>query len=110
MAIASRFRHELVISRRQNGETNDRGDATVTFQAQSPIAGLIQEHAGTEIRGSEPALTGRTEAWLYVPIGTEVAIRDRVTHGDRVYELVSEPRDAAGRGRHLEADLLLVTP
>ncbi len=48
--------------------------------------------------------------WAIERIGTAIAKDDYVQVGDALYEVVGPARDAGGRGRHLELDLLLVAP
>jgi len=116
MAIADRFRHELIIHRLVPGSTaNARGDRVDTWQPQDPIKGLIQPgvRGAHEVRGTEPANVGFDDSWGFVAIGTAIGGADyvqNVTDGDKLYEVIGPASDAAGRGRHLELQLLLVVP
>jgi hypothetical protein len=115
MPIASRFRHDLVILRRAAGSADARGDVADTFTPQDPIKGRLHPHVSSELRGVEPEGVARADGWAFLPIDTAIAAADRIqdvtaSAEGPVYEVVGIPRDAAGRGRHLELDVLLVTP
>jgi hypothetical protein len=109
MAIASRFRHSLVIGPWTIGATTDgRGHRNDTFVAQTAILGNLQETESHEVVAPEfgGAAISNAKAWL--PIGTVLTARDRITFGSKTYEVLGTPRDAGGRGRHLEVDLRTV--
>ena len=115
MNIAARFRHELTISRfTESGTANARGNLTRGYVDDAePIMGNLQERAAREVPTGELSGVALSDAIAFLPItaatGTLLA-PDRLKKGALVYELVGIPRDAGGRGRHLEADLRRVTP
>jgi hypothetical protein len=111
MAIAARFRHSLLISRfTESGTANARGNQPKSYvdDAES-IRGNLQERAAREVPTGELAGVALSDAIAFLPIGTTISARDRLKKGALVYELLGLPRDAGGRGRHLEADLRRVT-
>lgn len=114
MAIEQRFRHEVVIHRHVAGEPDEldsRGNRTGDeFEPQAPIRGNVQRRSPREIRGTDPAGVALADGIAFLPIDTAVDADDYVQAEGSMYEVIGPPRDAGGRGRHLEADLLLVVP
>ena len=115
MAIAARFRHALTISRFvESGSANARGNLVKGYADDAaPIMGNLQERKAREVPTGELSGVALSDAIAFLPItaatGTLLA-PDRLKKGSLVYELVGIPRDAGGRGRHLEADLRRVSP
>ena len=112
MAIAARFRHELTISRfTESGSANARGNLVRGYvDDAATIKGNLQERAAKEVPSVELAGVALSDAIAFLPITTVLLAPDRLKLGALVYELLGLPRDAGGRGRHLEADLRRVTP
>ena len=115
MAITARFRHTLTISRfTESGTANARGNLVKGYvDDAATIRGNLQERAAKEVPSGELAGVALSDAIAFLPINaTASALRapDRLTKADLVYELIGLPRDAGGRGRHLEADLRRVSP
>ena len=112
MAIAARFRHELTISRvTESGSANARGNLVRGYvDDAATIKGNLQERAAKEVPSGELAGVALSDAIAFLPITTVLLAPDRLKLGALVYELLGLPRDAGGRGRHLEADLRRVTP
>jgi len=113
MGIEARFNHELVVHRLVPGTTaNGRGDRIDTYEPGDPFMGNVQQAVrgapAAEIRGREPAKVGVASAIGFLPIDTAITGADYLQHGDRLYEVIGPPSDAGGRGKHLEAELLLV--
>jgi hypothetical protein len=115
MAITARFRHTLTISRFiENGTANARGNLVKGYvDDTATIKGNLQERAAREVPSGELAGVALSDAIAFLPISaTTSTLRapDRLKLGALVYELLGLPRDAGGRGRHLEADLRRVSP
>lgn len=114
MAIESRLRHRVRISRRVAGATSGWGKQAVTFTDDATdTPALVQERslAGSrEISGPDLDQVALIDTQIFLPIGTVLTGRDRLTGvspasiAGRVYQIIGEPRDAGGRGRHLELD------
>ncbi len=73
--------------------------------------GNLQERVAREVPTGELAGVALSDAIAFLADhdGPRRA-PDRLKKGALVYELVGLPRDAGGRGRHLEADLRRVSP
>jgi len=112
VSIAARFRHELTISRfTESGTANARGNLVKGYiDDAEPILGNLQERKAREVPTGELGGVALSDAIAFLPITTVLTAPDRVKKGSLVYELLGLPRDAGGRGRHLEADLRRVTP
>ena len=115
MAIAARFRHELVVEVYTPGTTTDaRGhtSTTATWVDGPAFHGLIQERKAREIPTGDLAGVAISDATAFVPIGTAVRSVDRIRRLDTGarYAILGEPRDAGARGRHLELDARRLTP
>jgi hypothetical protein len=112
MAIESRFRQTLVIHRLTPGDTVDaRGNREDTYEADEAIRGLVQRRSPSEIRGSDPAGVGISDAEGFLPIAiTPPGPADYIQEGSSIYQMLGPARDAGARGRHLEADLYVVVP
>ena len=115
MAIAARLRHVLTISRfTEGGTVNARGNRTASYVDDAEtILGNLQERAAREVPTGELAGVAISDAIAFLPISsTTSTLRapDRLRKASIVYELLGLPRDAGGRGRHLEADLRRVSP
>lgn len=115
MAIAARFRHTLTISRfTESGAVNARGNQAKSYvDDAAAIKGNLQERAAREVPTGELAGVAVSDAIAFLPISsTTSTLRapDRLKKAATAYELVGIPRDAGGRGRHLEADLRRVSP
>lgn len=81
------------------------GDSVTEYGAPVAVLGYIGKPSSKQAvtlgqRGID--VDGR----LYAPVSAGVKAFDAITDGaGRVWEVVSEPRDAADRGHHVEADL-----
>ncbi len=115
MAIAARFRHSLTISRfTESGNANARGNQPTSYVDDAlPVTGNLQERAAREVPTGELAGVAISNAIVFLPITAATSTLrapDRLKKDGLGYEFLGLPRDAAGRGRHLEADLRRVTP
>jgi hypothetical protein len=115
MPIDARFRHTLTISRwTTTGSTDSGGHAVRAYVDDADtIAGNVQERAAREVTTGELEGVALSDAIGFLPIvssTTSLKAPDRLKKSGLVYQLVGLPRDAGGRGRHLEADLVRVTP
>jgi hypothetical protein len=111
MSIASRLRHSLVVSRFTVGATADeRGHRSQTWTDQPAVAGWLQEVSSHEVNAPEFGGVAISDAIVFLAIGTVLTARDRIVFGAASYEVLGTPRDAGGRGRHLEAALRRLTP
>lgn len=115
MSISTRFRHTLTISRfTESGTANARGNQPTSYVDDAlTVKGNLQERAAREVPSGELAGVAVSNAIVFLPIApatTTLVAPDRLRLGALVYELLGLPRDAGGRGRHLEADLRRVTP
>lgn len=111
MSITARFRHTLTISRfGESGTANARGNLVKGYvDDTATIKGNLQERAAKEVPTGELAGVALSDAIAFLPITTVLVAPDRLKLGALTYELIGLPRDAGGRGRHLEADLRRVT-
>jgi hypothetical protein len=115
VSIAARFRHSLTISRfTESGTANARGNQPKSYVDDAlPVKGNLQERAAREVPSGELAGVALSNAIVFLPIAaatSSLRAPDRLKKAGLVYELLGLPRDAGGRGRHLEADLRRVTP
>jgi hypothetical protein len=115
VSIAARFRHSLTISRfTESGTANARGNLTTGYVDDAePIMGNLQERKAREVPTGELAGVALSDAIAFLPISaatSNLRAPDRLKKALLVYELLGLPRDAGGRGRHLEADLRRVSP
>lgn len=115
MPIASRFRHTLTISRWTDTGSKDSGGHAVSAYVddEDTIKGNVQERAAREVTTGELEGVALSDAIGFLPIQdatTSLKAPDRLIKSGLFYQLVGLPRDAGGRGRHLEADLVRVTP
>jgi hypothetical protein len=115
MAIAARFRHELTIARfTDTGRTDAGGHKLRGYVAdEATVGGNLQERTSREVSTGELSGVALSDAIAFLPIveaTLSLKAPDRLLRNGLTYELVGLPRDAGGRGRHLEADLRRVTP
>lgn len=112
MAIASRFRHTIVIHRwTAGGATDSRGARNDTWEPEpTTVRGWVQPRRGREIGTDEGAAVAISDSMAFLDISAVVSPRDILQEGDRLFAIVGPARDAGGRGRHLELDLRLVSP
>lgn len=115
MPIAARLRHTLTISRwTDTGSRDDGGHAVVAYvDDAASVMGNVQDRGSREVPTGELKDVAVSNAIGFLPIQastTSLKAPDRLTKSGLVYQLVGLPRDAGGRGRHLEADLVRVTP
>jgi hypothetical protein len=115
MPIASRLRHTLTISRwTDTGATDSGGHKVGTYiDDADTVMGNVQDRASREVPTGELEGVAVSNAIGFLPIRaatTSLKAPDRLLKSGLVYQLVGLPRDAGGRGRHLEADLVRVTP
>jgi hypothetical protein len=114
VSIAARFRHQLVISRfGETGIANARGNRVAGYvDDTATLMGNLQERSAREVSTGELGGVAISDAIAFLPITAATSTLrapDRLKLGALVYELIGLPRDAGGRGRHLEADLRRVT-
>jgi hypothetical protein len=114
MAIASRFRHVLVIERAGTSTgTTPRGHAIRAIEDHHTTRGLVEETAGRKIEGPALGNTVVADARIFAAASEDVAEADVVRRVDvdppRRYQVLFV-RDPGGRGRHLELDARRVTP
>lgn len=111
MAIAARFRHSITISRWTGGASTDarghRNDGWVDDDA--PTRGNIQRRSSRELADENGNLEV-SDAIGFLALTETVTGRDRLKLAGSTYAIVGGPRDAGGRGRHLELDLRVVVP
>lgn len=106
MAIATRFRHLLTIRRFvATGAINARGNRPAAWVDDPPLRGNLQERTAREIPTGEIAGVALSDAIAFLPTGIALRTPDRIVKDGLVYEVLGLPRDAGGRGRHLEVDL-----
>ena len=112
MAIASRFRHAITVSRwTQGASTNSSGHRDDRYVDDgSPIRGWIQPRESLEIETGEDDGVAISDAIGFLPITATVSARDRLKESGRTFAIVGPPRDGGGRGKHLELDLRQVLP
>jgi hypothetical protein len=115
VTITARFRHTLTISRFiESGTANARGNLVKGYvDDAAAIKGNLQERAAKEVSTGELGGVALSDAIAFLPIAeatSRLLAPDRLKFGALVYELIGLPRDAGGRGRHLEADLRRVAP
>lgn len=115
MAIAQRFRHVLTLSRlTTTGAADGRGHRTSGYvDDETSINGNVQERRSREVATGQTEGVAISDAIAFLPIAaatTSLRPADRLKRGAAIYQLVGLPRDAGGRGRHLEVDLRRVTP
>lgn len=114
MSITARFRHTLTIARfGESGTANARGNRVAGWvDDAATIKGNLQERAAKEVSTGELGGVALSDAIVFLPITTATSslrAPDRLKLGALVYQLIGLPRDAGGKGRHLEADLRRVT-
>lgn len=111
MPIASRLRHAITVNRwTQGGTTDSRGRRDDSWiDDPDPIPGNIQRRSSRELV-DENGDAAISDAIGFLAIDAAVSSRDRLKEGSSTYLIVGPPRDAGGRGRHLELDLRLVVP
>ena len=115
MAIADRFRHDILVHRwTVGGATDSRGARNDTYVPTPPtIRGWIQPRSSLA-RGEAAVLEGApvaiSDTIAFLPIDAVVNDRDMLEESARLFEVVGPVRDAGGRGRHLELDLRQVFP
>lgn len=104
MAIEDYY-HDLTVQGTAQGVDEYGSPATVPAGEPRTVRGYIGEPSSKQQqraaqRGIDVA--GR----LYAPLGAAVAPFDVITDDNgRSYQVASQPRDAARRGHHVEADL-----
>jgi hypothetical protein len=115
MPIAARLRHTLTISRwTDTGSKDNGGHAIVSYvDDDDTVMGNVQDRASREVPTGELKDVAVSNAIGFLPIAaaaTSLKAPDRLKKEGLIYQLVGLPRDAGGRGRHLEADLVRITP
>jgi hypothetical protein len=112
MAIASRLRHTIVISRWTEGATTSpRGHREDTWEDDDEtVRGWIQPRTSRELTTDDVQGVAVSDALGFVEIGASFTARDYLIESGRIFQVVGPPRDAGGRGRHLETDLRQVFP
>jgi len=112
MGIASRFRHDIAIHRwTTGGSTDSRGQRNDTWEPDATsVRGWIQPRSSREVETGGGAGPAVSDALGFVDIAAVITARDILQESAHLYEVVGTPRDAAARGKHLEIDLVEVTP
>ena len=108
MALADRFRHTITIERASAGAASARGHAALSWTTHLILAGLVQERSGREVEGPDHVAV-ISNALIFLPFGTDVTERDRISANGQRYELLFV-RDPGAKSRHLEIDARRVTP
>lgn len=109
MAIASRFRHALVLRRSTpSGAPDARGHATPVVEEAS-IAGNLQERSARNVEAGELTGLAVSDAIAFLP-ATIPFEPDEIETGGLRYRVLGSTRDAGGRGRHREVDLRRIRP
>lgn len=115
MPIAARFRHTLTISRWTPSGSSDSGGHAIAGYVDDAdtLKGNLQERAARKVPSGELEGVALSNAIVFLPIvasTTSLKAPDRLKKDGLVYQIIGLPRDAGGRGRHFEADLVRVTP
>lgn len=109
MAIASRFRHTLILRRTTpSGAADARGHQAATIEA-ATIKGNLQERKARDVSGGELHGLAVSDAIAFLPLTIPFEPSEIETSGIR-YTALGTSRDAGGRGRHRELDLRRVRP
>ena len=111
MAITSRLRDSVTISRWVAGAAdawNRTGQSHVddAFQTKANV----QVRRGRVVRGPDLDAVAISDALIFLPIGATIGTRDLIRHGGATYRCLAAPRNAGGRGRHLEIDAQRIVP
>lgn len=115
MAIAGRLRHRVTISRWTQGSADRAGHAAISYvDDATPTAANVQELSlrggAREVSGPDLDQVALADALVFLPITTTIDGRDRIVGvspaaiAGRTWSIIGLPRDAGGRGRHIEID------
>lgn len=88
---------------------DEYGDAVTAYGAPREFMGYVgKPSSGQEIRAGQRGI--RIDGRLYAPLDAGVKAFDVIQDAESGlrFQVVSEPRDAARRGHHVEADLKLM--
>ena len=105
MAIEDYYNSLLVSSTLQNAD--EYGDAVTEYEAQREVMGYVgRPSSRSEALAAQRGIN--IDGKLYAPIDAAIKAYDVITDTVSGYrfQVVSEPRDAAKRGHHIEADLM----
>ena len=114
MAIAARLRHRVTISRWTPGAPDDVGHKEPTYvDDPEPTPANLQEvslRGAREVTGPDLDQVAIVDAIVFLPITTAIDGRDRLKGvspawiAGKAWSIIGQPRDAGGRGRHIEID------
>jgi hypothetical protein len=83
------------------------GDAVTSYGKPREFLGYIgKPSSAAETKAAQRGI--RIDGRLYAPPDAGIKAFDIIQDGGSSYQVVSEPRDAARRGHHVEADLKLL--
>lgn len=88
---------------------DEYGDPATSYGEPREVMGYIgQPSSGQEAKAAQRGI--RIDGRLYAPLGASIQAFDVIhdTASGHRFQVVSEPRDAARRGHHIEADLKLL--
>ena len=88
---------------------DEYGDAVTSYGDEREVMGYIgKPSSAAEVRAAQRGI--RIDGKLYAPLNSGIKAFDvvRDTATGFWFQVVSEPRDAARRGHHIEADLKLL--
>lgn len=105
MPISDRYVHDLVLQRATEGEPDRTGHRAPVFLPENyvPFRGNMQERTGIEVQGPDLGGTIVANAVCFAPLTLEPSERDRIAHGDLLYDVLFVKRLAFGsRNDHLE--------
>lgn len=104
MAIEDYYNKLLVSSTQQ--AVDEYGDATTDYGSQREVMGYVGKPSSrSEALAAQRGIS--IDGKLYAPIDADIKAYDVIQDAASGYrfQVVSEPRDAAKRGHHIEADL-----
>lgn len=114
MGIEGRLRHRVRIGRWTPGALDRAGHAEPTFvDDEDATPANVQERSlrgSTEVNGPDLDQVAVIDAIVFLPMSTSIDGRDRITGvspawiAGKVWAIIGQPRDAGGRGRHIELD------
>jgi SPP1 family predicted phage head-tail adaptor len=111
MTFASLLRQQLVIERASGSSLDGYGQPIRTWGTLATVAGSVQPKSATEAALVNQEGAASTTHVIYL-LPTDITAADRVRLASQTtgpyYQLTGTPRDAAGRGHHLECDAVEV--
>lgn len=107
MAIEDYYQPLTVCSTAQAAD--EYGDAVTTYGEPREFMGYVGKPSSSqEVKAAQRGI--RIDGRLYAPLGAGIKAFDVIQDAESGcrFQVVSEPRDAARRGHHVEADLKLM--